>query len=367
MGKRFEGKTVIFFIVLCVVMMSPFLFAGESSAFNGAVELSAGYDDNAEMTRDARGSGFLLGKLRLSETLAYEPSLYTAGVYAEGQYQDYFRFEDRYSAAAGGAVRREFLDGLLAGELFCEASLYRDKLIPEDDFDGVTVGAGASWILSGQTEALLRQRFSWNDFRNKSTVYRWPMRSETGAMPLEPGFPGDYSDSGFSGDHTNSGFPGDHADSGFSGLDSDPGGDMEPSQPYSSEKSRDDCLSSTELSLVYYMGPSVTATFTAEYQTNSSSVKGESYDSAGGYFAFDWKPEQNWRCILSLSAAKYDFDRDDLGKSRSDKIRAAGLRISRYLGAFELYARIDLTETDSDFETEDYRQTVTQCGVSWSF
>ncbi len=343
---------------MCVVMMFPILFACESSAFDSVVELSAGYDDNAEMTRDARGSGFLLGAMRLSETLAYEQGLYTAGVYAEGQYQDYFRFEDRYSATAGGAARREFLDGLLAGELFCEASLYRDKLIPEDDFDGVSVGAGASWILSGQTEALLRQRFSWNDFRNKSTVYRWPAQSESGGMPLEPGFAGDYSDSGFAGDY---------GDSGLSGLDSVPEGDMEPPQPYASEKSRDDCLSSTALSLVYYMSPSVTATFTAEYQTNSSSVKGESYDSTGGYFAFDWKPEQDWRCVLSLSAAKYDFDRDDLGRSRSDNVRAAGLKISRFLDAFELYARIDVTDADSDFETEDYRQTVTQCGVSWSF
>ncbi len=316
--------------------------------------MSAGYDDNADKSPDARGSGFLLGKALLSKTLAYEPNIYTAGIYAKGQHQDYFRFGERYSATLGASGRKEFLDGLLTGDLFCEGNIYRDELKPEDDFDGVSVGAGGSWLMSGQSELVFRQSFSWNDFRGKTTV----------SVPSGSGGDGGRGGQGGPGNSGGPGGPGGSEARDGTGWQGGPG---KPPKPRYFERNRDDVLSLTELSLVFYLGPSVTALFTGEHRINGSSVESESYDSNGLHFTVKWAPEKKWQCVLSLSGTKYDFDQDYRQRSRSDKVRAAGLQISRFIDAFEVYARVDLTDSDSNFERENYRRTVTQCGISWSF
>ncbi len=329
-----------FFMVYLLISTTLTLQAAEN--FNGIIGISAGYDNNVSLSSEQKGSSFISYRSKLDFRLFPKNPTSELGIFAEGMYRDYFSLEDNYRLRAGGYLTWQMMGGRLIPGLFGDLSAYRDKLNPTDEKNGFTAGAKLDWIASARLTLGIQQSWTYQDYTNPSDIYAHrealPQMQQR-ALRASAGPP-------------------------FSPPILFPGNRFVFSQV---ETNRNEWLSSTSIRGILYLMSELKGEISAEYVKSDFFVYQESYAEKGAFFSLVWTPDKAWEISPLIYVKQFDYNTAPDGIKRDDTERGIGLNISYFFKAFEVFVSMNLTDNNSEIETETYQRTVTQCGMVWSF
>lgn len=289
-------------------------------AFSMAAELTAGYDDNAPLEALPRGSAFTAYRFAWLQYVDFPDPDLEMELYGGGAYQDYFRLADNYQLNMGGVLSSSFAQGRLRPAILSELTFYRDELLVEDEHNGLLAGVRLEWLMTGRLTLELTQLWSWQDYGNPQLPWSGQKKG------------------GQSGQGQGDTFP-----------------------------ARDDFRQSTGVQGIFYLLPDLEATLSLEYATLSSSIAREEYERMGVQVAMAWFPAHGLEVSGYAAVGENDFNHTPDGDKREDSHQAAGLRLGYSMGRSKLFMNWTWQENDSSLTYEDYTQTVTLCGFSFSF
>jgi len=328
------------------LLISAALTAHAGAVFNGQIGFSGGYDDNPSLLSESKGSAFASYRLRLDFRFHPKIAASETDLFIEGLYRDYFSLEDNYRLRAGGYLTWQMAGGRLIPGIFGDLSAYRDKLNPTDEKNGFTAGVKLDWIASARLTLGIQQLWTYQDYDNPSDIYahrdNLPQMQQR-ALRASAGPP----------------FP-----RGGAPLILFPGKSPAFSQV---ESNRNEWLSSTTIRGILYLMSDLKGEISAEYVKSDFSVYQESYAEKGAFFSLIWTPDKAWEISPLIYVKRFDYNTAPDGIKRDDTERGIGLNISYFFKAFEVFVSMNLTDNNSEIETETYQRTVTQCGIVWSF
>ncbi len=320
---------------LLLVILSFILITG-AAASDMSVELDAGYDDNVSLSSTAEGSAF--GSYRIKFYHQLFPDLPSADcdIFIDVSYQDYFRLGDNYELRPGISLTFPLSDGRIVPGIMSEALIYRDDFTEEDDRNEIMAGVQLEWLTTARVSLGFRQTWTWLD-------YTEPVILQTDIPSLRPGkgwgMPG--------GPHHH------HQE------------DDDTQEQTSS--SRDDHLRSTGIRGTLFLTPAIQTHISLEHNRLDSSVETESYRQNSGMLSLLWEPSDLWEISATTFWKRAEYDQDIENTDRTDTTYDVGLGISYFINNLELFFHVEQTENDSPLDIESYCQTVTQCGLIFSF
>ncbi|MEZ4524750.1 MAG: hypothetical protein R2941_02370 [Desulfobacterales bacterium] len=318
---------------VCILLTAFFCFVSVKSvsALDTSLEFSTGYNDNVPKTPDAEGSGFWLCEIRLLQRLFSGSADAEGQISAEAAYQDYFRTGDSYHLQAETELAWPLSDGRIIPGIFSDVLVYRDDAVEEDERSEVTAGGFADWLASPYLTLGIRQSWSWADYRNPAA-----------------------------GCGCRSTLSGQSEHAGGKGMNSD-------HSCLTENKNRDDRMQTVGIHSTFYLSPALAAEILGEHIRNRSSVKTESCNENALTASVAWNPSEFWEISVLGSARHLRYEKAMHDEDRKDTVFHAALRVSRFIGKFELRVQAQWTHNDSSEEKEDYRQQVMQCGFGFSF
>lgn len=296
-------------------------------------EIAAGYDDNPSEVSETEGSGMVHYRARLEPSVWRSETGSSLEFYLDTSYSQYFDVDDNYLMRAGTGLTSGLWQLRFRAGFFAEATVYRDDLVMEDEYNAFLVGGNLQWLADARLTLLLEETFSRVDYQNPVSL------------------------------------PGQRSYSVGMGRGKGPGG-RNQIQIVENEwitYAQKDSLWSTELTATYAMGPDTQADLTFLYLNSDSSADFESYQEMGGYSRLIWFGSEFLEVFLSGYWSERDYDESPEGEVRKDDVYGFGLGGSRFLGSTELFVQFDCSVTDSPVVGEDYQKSVILCGVSYSF
>jgi len=315
-------------------------YAGVKLPVDIRVEVSAGYDDNTVRTDKEKGSAFALYGLEMGKQFVLGKA-WTLETLLEASYQDYERVEDNYLLQGSAALSRSLAQGRVLASIITEANAYRDDLIDEDDRNEFMAGIQVNWVFSSRLSLNLRHTWRWLDYRNWARPFAVRGKGRTDGPPGPDNF-GIYANPNFS-------------------IDSPDDDLVTPFRP------RDDRMANTGLSLDIFLPFSTTCTLHAGYTRLYSSLKIESYKQLQTGIGLVWKPADKWSVAVDGGWHRTKYHKANGIFRQTNYTRFAGMQVSRFWGRLEFFGHVVWSESDSSLDFENYNQTVTQCGFSWSF
>jgi hypothetical protein len=372
--RRLYGRASPFLAVMALLLA---LLVPSVSAFGitGTMEFSAGYNDNPEEVEDGRGSTFARYSLSVDRSFFFSPLGAYADVSVSGAYQAYARLEDNYGAGVSAELVRPWFNGVLLPSLTCEVGILRDELVEEDERNEFAVGAGITWAVNRYMELTVDRSWKWLDYRHETRPFSGrgaghlssgPGRQTSGlrstTAAVSPGY-GESSPGGWGGQHEGGKGEGGE-DSGGQGC-GQPGGQCDGAgqEPLR----RDDRLETTGVVWSLFPGSDITCAFSADYLRLYSSSHLEAFRQVRLGVQTAWEPARSWSIGLGFDWFRTEYDKGPRNTERTDYARHAALGISRFFGSYEVFVVVDWFENDSPVESESYTETVTQCGLAWSF
>ncbi len=320
-----------------VIVLLTFTPAG---AWTILLESGAGYNDNVAESPEAEGSGFLMYHSGLTHRFSFSGLYPDIDLYADGVYYDYFDADDQYQMKAGTVLTWSAVNGRLRPAVLGEGLIYRDDLMIDDERNEEMVGGQLEWLYSARLTLRAVQTLRWADYTNP-VLY----------IERETPVPGTRN-------------PGGGPGPVYPGPGVPPG--LRPGEILRSE-SRDDRLWRSALQGTIYINSSLWTDISLEYLRLDSSVDVESFREYALFGSLVWQPADNWEIFVTGGWQEADYDDTPRDIDRTDTIRTTGAGVSRFFGNLEVFGRVQWRKTDSDLAGEEYRQTVVQCGVLWSF
>lgn len=330
----------ISFFIICLISLT----AHAGADFNGLAGVSVGYDNNASLSQEEKNSAFVSYRAKLGFHIIPQNAAYESDIFAEAIYRDYFTLEDNYRMKASGYMTWHTAGGLMFPGIFAELSSYRDGLNPADEKDGVLVGGKLDWLASARITLGIQQVLSWQNYINSAEWYAH--RDNPSPLPRISAML-------------------------FQPPSSSPSLPMSISAPPAAENHRNEMLRATTLRCIVYLSSELRSEAFWEYIRSDFSIAPESYIEKGIGLSLVWTPIESWEITPSAYWKRFDYDNvsGDFpdNTERQDTEREIGLNISYFFKKVEVFAKIDIIDNHSDFGTESYRRTITQCGINWSF
>ena len=343
-----------FWSIVAAIFLVSFLLPPHSHAVNLLAELAAGYDSNPALSDPADGSGFSVYALGADHYFVLGKDL-SLDLSVGGRYQDYWSVGDNYRLQTGTALSYVMAEGRFIPSLVGEVAAYRDRLIPADERNEGMAGINADWILSSRLTLGLEQSFRWLGYLN------W-------AKPFSGKGQGRNPNSG-----GNKGQGGGHASDASWDLYEDEGnqhsgkgnGTLNTLYP-----PRNNFLMTTGASLHVFMTSTLTGRIYAAYGDLNASLDLESFRELQAGTAISWVPADPWLVVFELTGFRtyYNSVPDDLTRVRRTNYSwSAGMQVSRFWGDFEIFGQLGWKSGEAPLDYESYRQTVVQCGLSYSY
>jgi len=393
-GIKKENVSISYFFkirgrMLCFLLFISQQIFAPAQAAEIRLLTTAGYDDNPALTNHAKGSAFtfhdlgLAGKITLSDKLDLTLQF-------DGAYTNYTKVDDNFSLQAGGeltgtAISDRFIPSFLGG-----ITLYRDSYVREDDRNEYMFGFRFSRIHSRHHTFGIKTTYTRLDYRNDARPYsgRTPAPQSDGGVTM-PGLAAtpraEPHQSGMNRQAAatmqNRLEPGGRGVERFffppgmmirmpvlTMLASSSMRRMHEVQRLSTRFSaRDDNLYTIHLYDNLFLTPQLNGTAYAGFAWLDSSLDLESYRQwyMGGEMGWDFR--EQWQLSLNAAWAQLDYYQGVDPFDRTDMTFSTGLRVSRFIKPVELFCQSDWLKSNSDLHTEFYHQTVSQCGLSWSF
>ena len=327
-GIRLLAAVMTAWLGLCLGL------APSATAMDFDLTAALGYDDNAAFTDEPRGTGFARYQLTAGRSFSADSRQLDLTLYADGFFRDRFQLGDDYGFTAGASAWVAASELPVEGGLSLSGSIYRNDLDEDDDLDTLAVSGWIEWHVLARLSLGLTGDHAALHYRRPWEVFREIETSEV-SKTLETS-----EVSGGRGPHG-------------------PGGGPEPR---SLSRDRDDRMSEGSVYGRLYLLPTLQARLQLGVGHLGSSIDAETHDELKSAVSLIFGPWREWTAEGSLEWRELDYD---LG--RNDTYRAADFRVSRPLGAVDVYVQLSGSDNDSDIDSESYRRTVTQCGFSWSF
>ncbi len=297
-------------LLICGFCVAPSNAAG----FSAVVDLATGYDDNAPLAATPQGSAFAAYGLALQHVVPPSAESLAVEWYVAAQYRDYFRLPDTGRLTAGATLYASLFQDRLQPAITAETTAYRDDMLPEEEHDEILAAVSVEWLTSGRLTLAATQSWSRRQYRNLQPV----LGQGRGFRLPVPG--------------------------------------------------RDDDHRRTEVAATLFLTPVLQSSLVMEYATNDSSLVRESYLRRGGAFSLVWTPTDATEIVVGAALQRDEFRRRGDGRQRTDTNLSFTWRLNRTLGRDrQFFLEVTRRDNDSTLSTEIYRQTVSQCGLSWYF
>lgn len=320
-------------LLILLLMTGLCLIPGvnRSSAVQIGAEISGGYDSNAVLSAEETGSGF--GRYRLwaaQPFLRSNERLSGQGV-IQGSYQDFFDVSDNYRISAGTDLQWHLNNKRLIPTFMGDVIVYRNRELPEDDVNAVTIGSRLQWLATSRLTLGGYQSFSWRDNAFAATDSTGYGTGTDGAKG-----PGPQKRRGR-----------DTADPiSISAADDEPG-----------------ILSQTRLESQWFLGPSLNLEAILAHNRMLSDETTAEYTENGLIAAVHFEPAEKW--ALTVRAAYWDTEYE-VGGFEEDTL-VTDLSASRYIDKWEVFALARWLDKEAFSTIDTYQQKVIECGVSKKF
>jgi hypothetical protein len=322
--KRFDY--IVFFLVV-----GYFLSGANAVALETTLGVAAGYDDNPAEVSQGDGTGLARYEVQLSQPLLNPSSAASLDIFVDAVYSQYFSFGDNCSLRAGGSYYPDYWFERIGAGVFVEGTLYRDDLMPEDEYDSLLVGGELEWLVDARLTLILQPTFSRVDYRNEVSL------------------------------------PGQRTVSSSKGQGRGAGGSQPDTQTEWTRYSRSDTIWSAEMTATYSLSPDIQTDVAILYRDLNATDAVDSFRETGAALTLFWYYSEFGELYVSGYGSKLDFDAALDGGTRSDDLYGVGLGVSRWWGPLEMFGTYDRTVNDSPITGEDYKKSVVICGVSYSF
>ncbi|MDM8518187.1 hypothetical protein QUF76_18470 [Desulfobacterales bacterium HSG16] len=308
---------------------------------NGTVEGWVGYDSNPSLLSKPESSAFALCKLMLFREFKFDSPSMDGSLYLEGQFKNYFEMKDNYLISAGGNLSFPNSGSRWLPFLFADISTYIDKEKEEDESNNLSAGAGFDWIANSRLTLGAKYAATFKDYKEKAIIEVVVPPEFHNPTPSNPGNP------------------------------TSPGnaGQQQQQQPQiiTQAISRDDQIHTGTVHGTFYFSPEFSGDLAFEIERCDSSIDEESNDRTGAILTFSWSPSPDWETECRLSWEHIGYDKSDPDMKREDSIWGIGIEIIRYFEQTGLFVKFNRSENNGSPDLESYDQTVTQCGIIWSF
>jgi hypothetical protein len=307
----------LFLIPVVIIFLK---ISASASATDISVAMAVGHDDNPTQSPEPISSMFSLYRIGLSQPFFVDSPLVDSKGYIGSKYQDYFNVKDNYQIYAGGSFAMPLADGRLVPDFFYEGTIFRDNELPADSMNEHCLGGRLEWLPYARLTLEIQQTLCWQNYINEDDVY---------------------------------------ANGGPKNINKQDIGQ----QTYS----RDDRLYATGFLFYYNFTPETDAELLFTHDRLSSTIAEESHVENGVKLSLLWEPLNIWEISGTISWDKSVYDDPTDGIDRQDTAWNIGAGISRLVGQYELFFRVNRTDNNSSLSEETYTNMVTLCGVSRSF
>lgn len=337
--------------VICLALL---LVPHHSKAINLSAELTAGYDSNPALSDPADSSGFFVYALGADHYFALSDDL-SLDLSVGGRYQDYWSVGDNYRLQTDAALSYMMADGRFIPSLVGEVAAYRDRLIPADERNEGMVGINADWILSSRLTLGLEQSFRWLGYLNWAKPFSGKGQGRN---------PNSERKKGQGGAHA-SDAPWVPCECKGKKRSRKGSGTLDTLYP-----PRNNFLATTGANLHVFMTPTLTGRLYAAYGNLNASLDMESFREIQAGAAISWAPADQWLTVFEITGFRtyYDSVPENLTCiRRTNYTWSGGVQVSRFWGDFEIFGQLGWKSGEAPLDYESYRQTVIQCGLSYSY
>ncbi len=316
-------------------------------SMDSTISVSGGYDSNIGQDEHNNESFFSEYQFKSNFAKNLEKLDIETNLSVSSNYRDYFSYDDNYLLRLDLIFSRNFPKSI-KGELFLTSYLYRGDFLTDDENN--TVGIGYSMTFYGLSYSEIYIDAGYYSREYKNDVMPFSGRSKKSFNDVES-----FSSVISNDSHTK--------DNGSKGNGNGRGGSKltEPEQ-------RIDSIIKTTAGLKKFFTSKINLEFSIDYERLVSEIDLESYHSLGIKGEIIWMPANNIKfdLVSGISEAYYD-KLINITDTRKDQLYTLNLRTSYYFNKMELYVFYDYQQNNSPLKTEDFIQSVTACGISYSF
>jgi len=306
------------------------------------ISASGGYDSNIAQNDEKNSSFFSEYQIKSNFEKKLNNLDIETNLSISANYRDYVSYDNNLLLRSDLVFSRDF-PKFIKGEFFVTSYLYRDDFIYEDERN--TFGTGASLTFYGLSnwEFYIDTEYFFSGYINEVLPNSGsPRKSFSLAKPI-------------CASQKNSHFDGD---------DNTNGKGKNAQEPHD----RNDDIIKTRAGFVNFFSKHINFEFSIDYERLVSEIDLESYFSVGINTEIIWMPANNSKFDLVSRISDYYYDKflnsDD---NRKDQLYNLNLRASYFFNKMELYAFYDYQMNNSQLNEEDFIQSVTACGISYSF
>lgn len=291
---------------------------------NSDIGVTAGYDDNVNLTHAADSSAFTRVFLSVSRQRLHNWMYGESLLFVDASYRKFARFNDEFDLMVGGHYSCLPMNNALVVEGFFEGGVFRDREVPEDEFNWAKTGFQLKYQINDKVRVNYIQAFKRRSFLE-------PVEFVTEVLSGSGPGPG----------------------SGGSGI-----------TEIVETNDQNDLLISSDFTVQINVSPRADLDLTTMFGRLYSSIDADEFKEMGVAISLRLTPAKTWLVTLKTSGFKQKFVSYKL---REDRFSSSGLIISKMAGNFEVFAGIDYNENNSTIDDESYRQRVAQCGLTCFF
>jgi len=316
-------------VLLLIAGLHLIADVGRPLAVQIGAEVSGGYDSNAVLSAEETGSGFMRYRLWGEQPFLQSNAQITGTGIIQGAYQDFFDVSDNYRVSASADLQWHLQDKRIIPSLLGEATVYRNRELPEDDVNAVMIGGRLEWLTTPRLTLGGHQSFSWRD--DAAATDASTIGTGGGGMRSGPGR----------------------------------GRDPAPADPINISTAGDEpgILSQTRLESTWYILPVLTADLSLAHNRMFSKDDPAEYSENGLIAGVQFEPAERW--TLTAQAAYWDT-KYDVGDYDADTL-ILDFWASRYFNKWEVFALARWLDKDASSAEDTYTQTLIECGISRIF
>ncbi len=349
MRERIDHPGLHLLAAALLLPLSP--LRAQSPDVNAAFSL--GLDSNPAQTRG--GESLFFARYAIG---AHQPLSAAWGLDLDAWYKDYEGDKDSYRAVFAGDWQHPLADGygLLSAKL--EGVLYRDRLVPADARNELGLTLAYDHLLSARDELSVEAGMRRLAYRTAS--YPWEGRPGGGGG-------GPHGRANEDAGTRSVAYPRTLRPSDANPLIRPPVDPGAPQPPLAQPLRRDDTLATLSIGLGRHFSPTASAAVALDYADRDSQVGAEAYARYGLTLSAQWDLGAEWALELGLGVHRYRYEEAPAGLDRRDDEISAALDLRRRIGDGALFCRALVLDNRSSFDPKSFRQTVSECGLDWTF
>lgn len=303
---------------LAIILTMVLLNTSPAMAINASLDMSLGYNDNVAESADRQGSPFCNYAVDIDQPLYANDNRAISG-YASANYRDHMRLGDQWQTSAGVSVWQRLFNGSLHATLYADINRYADHVNIEDERDFLVLGSKWQWFLNERSSITCALNYEDSHYRHKNK-----------------------EESAVTKGHNHNG--------------------QTVHRTVLSSRQRNDTLWLVSTAMDYRFDADSSTQLTLSYSDNDSTIGAESYTETGLENHWNYQLTPVWGMELWGSHLWQEYH---YGQERN---WLASSRVNWQCGnAFTLYIQLEKQWHTTPHNADSYIETVSQCGVIWSY